>query len=211
MRFIIWCLKVDHIKGVGLQRSIEIFMLTAGVDEVGRGSLAGDVFAAAVILHPDKMIDGLKDSKKISKKRREELDQEIKDSALCFAIAKASVEEIDSINILQASLLAMTRAVYNLNIEPEFVLVDGNHIPSWDYSAESIVRGDTKIPEIAAASIIAKVSRDAEMVQKDFVFPEYGFSRNKGYPTSLHLTALSQFGPCAIHRRSFTPVSRLLG
>ena len=157
MRFIIWCLKVDHIKGVGLQRSIEIFMLTAGVDEVGRGSLAGDVFAAAVILHPDKMIDGLKDSKKLSKKRREELDQEIKDSALCFAIEKASVEEIDSINILQASLLAMTRAVYNLNIEPEFVLVDGNQFHGFDsIPFETIVQGDNKYTCIAAASIVAK-------------------------------------------------------
>ena len=186
-------------------------MLTAGVDEVGRGSLAGDVFAAAVILNPQKHISGINDSKKLSEKKRNKLYLEIKSRALCFAIAKASVEEIDSINILQASLLAMTRAVRKLDIEPEHVLVDGNHIPSWDYSAKSIVRGDTKIPEIAAASIIAKVSRDAEMVQMDAIFPEYGFLRNKGYPTKSHLTALNNFGPCAIHRCSFTPVSKLQG
>ena len=185
-------------------------MLTAGVDEVGRGSLAGDVFAAAVILDPKKVIYGLKDSKKLSERHRAELDQEIKNSALSFAIAKASVKEIDSINILQASLLAMTRAVHGLIIEPELVLVDGNHLPLWNYSAKSVVRGDTKVPEIAAASIIAKVSRDAEMMQMDLVFPEYDFFRNKGYPTKVHLKALKESGPCTIHRRSFGPVSRLL-
>ena len=185
-------------------------MLTAGVDEVGRGSLAGDVFAAAVILDPKKVIHGLKDSKKLSERHRAELDHEIKSSALSFAIAKASVKEIDSINILQASLLAMARAVHNLNVGPSLVLVDGNHLPAWDYSSKSIIKGDTKIPEIAAASIIAKVSRDAEMVQMDPIYPEYGFFRNKGYPTKLHLEALNKFGPCAIHRRSFAPISDLL-
>ena len=185
-------------------------MLTAGVDEVGRGSLAGDVFAAAVILDPKKVISGLKDSKKLSERHRKELDQEIRTNALCFAIAKASVKEIDSINILQASLLAMTRAVQKLSIEPGLVLVDGNQLPLWNYSAKSIIRGDTKISEIAAASIIAKVSRDAQMVQMDLVFPEYGFSQNKGYPTKSHLKALQEFGPCAIHRRSFAPISELL-
>ena len=170
-------------------------MLVAGVDEVGRGTLAGGVFASAVILNLKKPISGLKDSKKLSEKKREKLRQEIEDKALSFSVAEASVEEIDSLNILQASLLAMKRAVDSLSIKPEFVLVDGTHIPSWNYSAEAIIRGDSKIAEIAAASIMAKVSRDNEMVKQGDIFPEYGFSSNKGYPTKAHLKALHKFGP----------------
>ena len=185
-------------------------MLVAGVDEVGRGTLAGGVFASAVILNSKKPIRGLKDSKKLSEKQREKLRQEIEDKALSFSVAEASVEEIDSLNILQASLLAMKRAVDSLSIKPEFVLVDGTHIPSWNYSAEAIIRGDSKIAEIAAASIMAKVSRDNEMVKQGDVFPEYGFSSNKGYPTKAHLKALHKFGPCEIHRQSFAPISKLL-
>ena len=184
--------------------------IVAGVDEVGRGTLAGGVFASAVILNLKKPISGLKDSKKLSEKQREKLRQEIEDKALSFSVAEASVEEIDSLNILQASLLAMKRAVDSLSIKPEFVLVDGTHIPSWNYSAEAIIRGDSMIAEIAAASIVAKVSRDNEMVKQGDVFPEYGFSSNKGYPTKAHLKAIHKFGPCEIHRHSFAPISKLL-
>ena len=185
-------------------------MLVAGVDEVGRGTLAGGVFASAVILNINEPINGLKDSKELSEKQRVKLRQEIQDKALSFSVAEASVEEVDILNILQASLLAMKRAVDGLSIKPEFVLVDGPHIPTWNYSAEAIIRGDSKIAEIAAASIMAKVSRDNEMVKQGDIFPVYGFSRNKGYPTKAHLKALNKFGPCKIHRRSFSPVSKLL-
>ena len=185
-------------------------MLVAGVDEVGRGTLAGGVFASAVILDPREPIIGLKDSKKLSEKQRERLQKEIKEKALSFSIAEASVEEIDVLNILKASLLAMKRAVDSLSIKPEFVLVDGTHIPTWNYSAKAIIRGDSKIAEIAAASVLAKVSRDHEMVNQGDIFPEYGFSENKGYPTKAHVKALNKFGPSKIHRRSFSPVSKLL-
>jgi len=180
--------------------------LLAGVDEVGRGPLAGDVVAAAVILHPKKRIKGLADSKKLSEKRREELYVEICDKAVSWCVARASVEEIDTINILQASLLAMHRAVQGLHIQPEHVMVDGNKLPRWQYSCEAIVGGDDKIKAISAASIIAKVTRDREMVRLDSVYPGYGLADHKGYGTRQHLSALAQLGVCPLHRRSFEPV-----
>lgn len=185
-------------------------MLIAGVDEVGRGPLAGDVVAAAVILDAANPIEGLADSKALSEKRREQLYEEIQQKALCFCIARASVEEIDSINILQASLLAMRRAVEGLTIQPDRVLVDGNRLPQWSYCAEAIVGGDGKIEAIGAASILAKVVRDREMVELDAQFPGYGFATHKGYPTPQHLSALKSLGACAIHRTSFSPVKALV-
>ena len=184
--------------------------LTAGVDEVGRGALAGDVFAAAVILDKEKSIDGLKDSKQLSEKQRLNLYYEIKEEALCFSVGRASVLEIDSLNILQASLLAMSRAAKALSVQPKFVLVDGLHVHEWNYSAKAIVRGDTKVMAIAAASIVAKVTRDKEMAMMGELYPGYDFAKNKGYPTQAHLKGLKKIGPCMVHRRSFAPVSKLL-
>ncbi len=184
--------------------------LLAGVDEVGRGPLAGDVVAAAVILDPTKIIDGLADSKKLSERRREELYIEICAPATRWAVARASVAEIDSLNILQASLLAMRRAVEQLHVQPEHVMVDGNKLPRWRYSAEAIVKGDDKVKAISAASIIAKVTRDREMVTFDSEFPGYGFGGHKGYGTREHLAALSKLGATPIHRRSFAPVRAAL-
>jgi ribonuclease HII len=184
--------------------------LLAGVDEVGRGPLAGDVVAAAVILDTSKPIPGLRDSKKLSHARREQLSLEIKERALCWAIGRASVAEIDSINILQASLLAMRRAVESLSIQPEYVLVDGNRLPHWNYASDAVVKGDDKVPAIAAASILAKVQRDGEMVELDNRYPGYGLAQHKGYPTALHLTALKELGVTEIHRRSYAPVKDLL-
>ncbi|MDT8398088.1 MAG: ribonuclease HII [Pseudomonadales bacterium] len=185
-------------------------LLIAGTDEVGRGPLAGDVVSAAVILDPARPIAGLNDSKKLSESRREALYAEICQGALAFAIARASVAEIDQLNILQASLLAMTRAVDALSIRPEFVYVDGNRCPSWSYPAQVVVRGDGRIQAIAAASILAKVTRDRELQGLDERYPGYGFARHKGYPTPAHLLALKALGPSAIHRRSFAPVAALL-
>ncbi len=184
--------------------------LTAGVDEVGRGPLAGDVVAAAVILDPARPIAGLDDSKKLSEARREALAEQVKQDALCYCIARASVEEIDRLNILQASLLAMSRAVDGLGQRPELVLVDGNRLPKWDYRAQAIVKGDSRVEAIAAASILAKVTRDREMVEFDSRFPQYGFAAHKGYPTKQHLTALREHGISSIHRRSYGPVQALL-
>ncbi len=184
--------------------------LTAGVDEVGRGPLAGDVVAAAVILDPARPIAGLDDSKKLSEARRESLAEQIKQDALCYCIARASVVEIDRLNILQASLLAMSRAVDGLGQRPELVLVDGNRLPKWDYRAQAIVKGDSRVEAIAAASILAKVTRDREMVEFDSRFPQYGFAAHKGYPTKQHLTALREHGISSIHRRSYGPVQALL-
>lgn len=186
------------------------YTLLAGVDEVGRGPLAGDVVAAAVILDPDHSIEGLADSKKLSKKKREVLAEEIKRKALAWCIARASVAEIDAINILQASLLAMKRAVEGLAIQPQYVLVDGNRLPRWHYSAKAIVQGDSLIPAISAASIIAKVQRDQEMVELDKRFPGYGLAQHKGYPTKKHIAALEELGVIDIYRRSFGPVRQLL-
>ncbi len=183
----------------------------AGVDEVGRGPLIGNVVAAAVILDPKKPINGLADSKKLTEKKREALYIEIKEKALCWAIASASPDEIDRINILHATMLAMQRAVLALNIPPEYVMVDGNRCPELPYPAEAVVKGDSKIPEISAASILAKVERDREMLELHEVHPEYGFDRHKGYPTPAHLAALKKYGVLTGYRRSFKPVATLLG
>ncbi len=185
-------------------------ILMAGVDEVGRGPLAGDVVTAAVILDPQKKIAGLNDSKKLSEKKRNSLFEEIKESALAYSIARSCVEEIDEINILQASLLAMKRAVEGLLIQPEHVLVDGNKIPNWTYSAEAVVKGDARVECIAAASILAKVTRDREMVAFDAIYPGFGFAKHKGYPTQLHRDALKKLGITPIHRRSYAPVKAFL-
>ncbi len=181
-------------------------MLCAGCDEVGRGPLAGDVVAAAVILDPAKIISGLDDSKKLTEKKREFLFDEIQAKAMSWSIARASVAEIDSLNILQASLLAMTRAVQGLHIEPEHVLVDGNKLPKWKYTAEAVVKGDSRVAAISAASILAKVTRDREMIQLDKVYPGYGFADHKGYPTKVHMDALERLGITPIHRQSYAPV-----
>lgn len=182
----------------------------AGVDEVGRGPLAGEVVAAAVILDPARPIDGLNDSKKLTVRQRERLHDEILDKALCHALGRASVAEIDSINILQASLLAMSRAVDALSQEPGFIYVDGLHCPRWRFRSAALVNGDARMACIAAASIVAKVTRDREMATLDALYPGYGFAAHKGYPTPVHLQALQALGPCEIHRRSFKPVRSLL-
>jgi ribonuclease HII len=183
--------------------------LIAGVDEVGRGPLAGDVVAAAVILDPDHRIKGLADSKQLAPERREELHDLILAHALATAVARASVHEIDSLNILHASLLAMHRAVSALHIQPAFVYVDGNRLPKWQYKAEAVVEGDNRIAGIAAASILAKVTRDRELMTLDAQYPGYGFAQHKGYATPQHLQALRDLGPTPIHRRSFMPVRDL--
>ncbi|MFV8818272.1 ribonuclease HII [Haliea sp. E17] len=182
----------------------------AGVDEVGRGPLAGDVVAAAVILDPARPIAGLRDSKKLTAARRETLAEEIRARALGWCVARASVAEIDELNILQASLLAMHRAVEGLVPQPGFVLVDGNRLPRWPYRAEPVVKGDDRVPAIAAASILAKVQRDAELVELEALYPGYGFAAHKGYPTAVHLAALRELGVTPAHRRSFAPVRALL-
>lgn len=188
----------------------ECYALIAGTDEVGRGPLAGDVVAAAVILDPRKPIPGLTDSKKLSARQRENYFDIIVDKAQCFAVGRASVAEIETINILQASLLAMQRAVNGLAQMPQFVYVDGNRCPDWDYPSEAVVKGDSLIESISAASIIAKVSRDREMQTLDARYPGYGFAQNMGYPTKAHLAALKTLGPSPVHRRSFAPVAQLL-
>ena len=184
--------------------------LVCGVDEVGRGPLAGPVVAAAVILDPGRPIAGLNDSKKLSERRREALFDEITSLALCWALGRAEVEEIDEINILQASLLAMQRAVSALDIAPRQALVDGNRLPRLECPARAIVGGDASEPCISAASIIAKVSRDHEMVVLDRSYPGYGLAQHKGYPTKAHMAALQTLGVTSIHRRSFAPVRRLI-
>jgi ribonuclease HII len=178
----------------------------AGVDEAGRGPLVGSVVAAAVILDPKRPISGLADSKKLTEKKREALYPLIIERALAYAIAEASAAEIDQFNILQATLIAMTRAVDGLSVRPDHVLVDGNRLPKWPYSAEAIVKGDAKEACISAASILAKVTRDKAMRALHLAHPEYGFADHKGYPTVAHLAALTQHGPLAEHRRSFGPV-----
>lgn len=184
-------------------------MMIAGCDEVGRGPLAGDVVAAAVILG-DATPLGLADSKKLSEKKRLQLFGEIQAHALAFGIGRASVSEIDDLNILNASLLAMKRAVVAMHIKPDHVLVDGNKLPNWEYSAEAVVGGDGTVPAISAASILAKVTRDQELIALDAQYPEYGFAKHKGYPTAQHLAAIKKFGVLPVHRRSFGPVARLL-
>ena len=184
--------------------------LIAGVDEVGRGPLAGAVVAAAVILDPDNPIEGLTDSKKLTEKRREILSEEIKRKALCWAFGRAEAEEIDQVNILQASLLAMSRAVENLTAQPNHCLIDGNKCPKLSCTSEAIVKGDLKIDSIGAASIIAKVERDNEMKRLDQEYPGYGLAKHKGYPTKQHLEALAELGITPIHRRSFSPVRKII-
>lgn len=183
--------------------------LVAGVDEVGRGPLAGDVVAAAVILS-ESPLRGVTDSKILTPERREALAERIRDEALSWALGRATVAEIDELNILQASLLAMRRAVEALPIQPSLVLVDGNRLPKWPYEARAIVKGDLSEPSIGAASILAKVQRDAEMQALHEHYPAYGFDRHKGYPTKAHLAALETVGVSPMHRRSFGPVRRLL-
>lgn len=184
--------------------------LVAGVDEAGRGPLAGPVVAAAVILDDLHPIRGLADSKKLSPRKREQLFDEIRAKALCCSIAEASVEEIDRLNILQATMLAMRRAVQGLRLKPARVLVDGNRLPQLDMLAQAIVRGDALVPAISAASILAKVHRDRWCVQYDLQYPQYGFAGHKGYGTAVHMAALQAHGACPQHRKSFAPVARVL-
>lgn len=182
----------------------------AGVDEAGRGPLAGDVVAAAVILDPRRPIRGLNDSKKLSERARELAFARIVESALCYSLGRASASEIDAINILQASLLAMRRAVAGLARAPAFVYVDGLHCPRWDFPSSAVVQGDARVDCIAAASILAKVTRDREMLALDTLYPGYGFAAHKGYPTAAHRQALLRLGPSPVHRASFGPVRRVL-
>ena len=184
--------------------------LVAGVDEAGRGPLAGPVVAAAVILDQRKPIAGLDDSKKLSAARRESLCAQILAQALCCSVARASVEEIDRLNILQATMLAMRRAVAGLRLKPSRVLVDGNRLPVLDVVAQAIVGGDALVPSISAASIVAKVHRDHWCLELDLLYPVYGFAAHKGYGTAQHLAALQAYGACPEHRRSFAPVARVL-
>ncbi|WP_119328958.1 ribonuclease HII [Cysteiniphilum halobium] len=185
-------------------------MIVVGVDEAGRGPLVGSVVAAAVILDPDKPIMGLMDSKKLTEKKREALFTEITDKAQAYAIAECSATEIDRYNILQASLLAMHRAVAKLDIIFDKVLVDGNRLPLWDFESEAIIKGDSKVQEISAASILAKVYRDRQMIELGHQYPEYQFARHKGYPTKLHLELLQKYGVLAQYRKSFAPVARCI-
>ena len=178
----------------------------AGVDEVGRGPLAWDVVTAAVILPDDHTIEGLVDSKALSARQRENMYPEIIRQATSWSVARASVEEIDRFNILQATLMAMRRAVVALNTRPDYVAVDGNRLPQWEYAGEAVIKGDGRVEVISAASIIAKVVRDAEMLALDAKYPGYGFASNKGYGTPQHLEALQRKGPSPIHRRSFAPM-----
>lgn len=184
--------------------------LVAGVDEAGRGPLAGPVVAAAVILDDLRPIAGLADSKKLTAARREALFDEIRAKALCCSIAEASVEEIDELNILQATMLAMRRAVMGLRLKPVLVLVDGNRIPVLDMQAEAIIKGDALVQAISAASILAKVHRDRWCQRLDAQYPQYGFAGHKGYGTPAHLSALQAHGACPEHRRSFSPVAQVL-
>ncbi len=184
--------------------------LLAGVDEVGRGPLIGSVVAAAVILDPARPIEGLTDSKKLTARKREALDGMIREQALAFVVAEASAAEVDQLNIYHATHLAMRRAIDGLTPAAEYLLVDGNRLPGHVLPGQAVVKGDARHPAIAAASIIAKVARDAQMLALDIRYPEYGFARHKGYPTKQHLEALAAHGPLAEHRRSFAPVQRQL-
>ena len=184
--------------------------LIAGVDEVGRGPLVGAVVTAAVILDPNNPITGLADSKKLTEKKREKLFDEIQQKALCWCIGRAEPEEIDNINILHATMLAMQRAVAGLSIVPEYVLIDGNRCPKLPMPSQAVIKGDSLVQEISAASILAKVIWDREMVVLDKTFPEYGFAKHKGYPTAYHLEKLAQYGATEFHRKSFAPVRRAL-
>lgn len=183
----------------------------AGVDEVGRGPLVGAVVTAAVILDPQHPIVGLADSKQLSEKRRLALYDEITDKALSWSLGRAEPEEIDQLNILHATMLAMQRAVAGLHVTPDYVLIDGNRCPLLPMPALAVVKGDSRVAEISAASIVAKVTRDREMIELDARFPQYGFAQHKGYPTAYHLEKLALFGATEFHRRSFAPVKRVLG
>lgn len=184
--------------------------LIAGVDEAGRGPLAGPVVAAAVILDPEKPIEGLRDSKKLTEEQRDALAPLIKERALAWCVAHATVEEIEKLNILQATLLAMTRAVDGLSIEPKAVLVDGNRIPKMNRAVFAVVKGDDKVPAISAASIIAKTTRDGWLIELDKRYPEYGFARHKGYGTKQHLDAIRSHGILPIHRKTFAPIAKMI-
>ena len=184
--------------------------LIAGVDEVGRGPLVGDVVTAAVILDPSNPIEGLNDSKKLSEKKRIVLAQEIREKALYWNIGRANPAEIDKLNILHATMLAMVRAVKGLPVTPDFVRVDGNRLPAWNYSSEAVVKGDSLHQEISAASIIAQVERDNDMLALHEAFPQYNFAGHKGYPTKAHFAALAEFGVLDCYRKSFKPVKALL-
>jgi ribonuclease HII len=184
--------------------------MLAGVDEVGRGPLAGPVVAAAVILNPENPIEGLNDSKKINQKKRESMSIEIQSKSLAWSLGRAEVEEIDKLNILKASLLAMKRAIESLVLKPKLIAVDGQYTPEVDYEKIAIIKGDSLVPAISAASIIAKVARDKEMIEFDEIYPGYGFSSHKGYPTKQHIESLEILGITEIHRRSFSPVAKLI-
>lgn len=190
---------------------IGIVEIICGADEAGRGPIAGPVYAAAVILDPDNPIEGLKDSKKLSEKQRDALAPEIKAKAKTWAIASCTIEEIDQLNILWASMLAMKRAIESLKVKPTIALIDGNRTPKGlTMPSEAIVKGDAKVPEISAASILAKTARDAVMMELHAQYPEYGFDRHKGYPTAYHLKQLKKHGVSPVHRRSYAPVRQLL-
>ncbi len=193
-----------------LHQKVADHLLISGVDEAGRGPLAGPVLAAAVILNPEYPIKGLKDSKQLTASEREDLFLKIRKYALSWSVARATVKEIDQINILQASLLAMQRAVSRLSIAPQLILVDGNRCPTFPYEAKAIIQGDAIEPAISAASIVAKVLRDRLMRMLDRKYPEYGFAQHKGYGTRQHINALNKHGPCKIHRQTFEPVTKLL-
>ena len=193
-----------------LAEILQKYQHIAGVDEVGRGPLVGAVVTAAVILDPNNPIEGLNDSKKLTEKKRLILAEEIKAKALAWSLGRAERHEIDELNILRATMLAMQRAVNGLKIHPDFVLIDGNKCPILIYPAQAVVKGDSLVPAISAASILAKVTRDAEMEVLHQQYPQYGFAEHKGYPTAKHLAALKEHGPIMQHRRSFKPVSEAL-
>ncbi|ENE5198846.1 ribonuclease HII [Vibrio parahaemolyticus] len=187
------------------------YQLIAGVDEVGRGPLVGDVVTAAVILDPNNPIEGLNDSKKLSEKKRLALLPEIKEKALAWAVGRCSPEEIDELNILQATMAAMQRAIAGLKVQPDLVLIDGNRCPELPMDSQAVVKGDLRVAEISAASIIAKVVRDQEMEELDKQYPQFGFAKHKGYPTKAHFEAIEQHGVISEHRKSFKPVKKALG
>ncbi|MGL6258185.1 ribonuclease HII [Vibrio sp. WXL103] len=187
------------------------YQLVAGVDEVGRGPLVGDVVTAAVILDPNNPIEGLNDSKKLSEKKRLALLPEIKQKALAWSVGRCSPEEIDELNILQATMVAMQRAIAGLSVQPDLALIDGNRCPELPMASQAVVKGDLRVAEISAASIIAKVVRDQEMEALDKLHPQFGFAQHKGYPTKAHFAAIEQHGVIEQHRKSFKPVKRALG
>ncbi|HGF5256256.1 TPA: ribonuclease HII [Vibrio parahaemolyticus] len=187
------------------------YQLIAGVDEVGRGPLVGDVVTAAVILDPNNPIEGLNDSKKLSEKKRLALLPEIKEKALAWAVGRCSPEEIDELNILQATMVAMQRAIAGLKVQPDLALIDGNRCPELSMDSQAVVKGDLRVAEISAASIIAKVVRDQEMEELDKQYPQFGFAKHKGYPTKAHFEAIEQHGVISEHRKSFKPVKKASG